>query len=51
MEDPYGSSLSNKIIDTEEEAEDSGSTMSLQPSAGLDHVNNNNNISLDLTLG
>uniref|UniRef100_M1BCZ4 Uncharacterized protein n=1 Tax=Solanum tuberosum TaxID=4113 RepID=M1BCZ4_SOLTU len=53
--DQYGSSLSNKhfsMIDTEEEAEDSGSTtMSLQPSAGLDDVNNNNNISLDLTLG
>ncbi|WMV16300.1 hypothetical protein MTR67_009685 [Solanum verrucosum] len=56
--DHYGSSLSNKhfsMIDTEEEAEDSGSTtMSLQPSAGLDDVNNNNNnnnISLDLTLG
>ncbi|TMW86997.1 hypothetical protein EJD97_020580 [Solanum chilense] len=51
--DQYGSSLSNKhfsIIDTEE-AEDSGSiTMSAQPYAGLDDVNNNN-ISLDLTLG
>ncbi|XP_055803592.1 transcription activator GLK1-like [Solanum dulcamara] len=51
MGDQYGSSLSDRIIDTEEEAEDSGSTMSLQPSAGLDHVNNNNNLSLDLTLG
>ncbi|XP_010316579.1 uncharacterized protein [Solanum lycopersicum] len=52
--DQYGSSLSNKhfsIIDTEEEAEDSGSiTMFAQPSAGLEDVNNNN-ISLDLTLG
>ncbi|CAN4083763.1 unnamed protein product [Withania somnifera] len=48
----YGRSLSNKrssTMDTEEEAEDSGSTMSLEPSdASLDHVNN---ISLDLTLG
>ncbi|KAK4360927.1 hypothetical protein RND71_019879 [Anisodus tanguticus] len=48
----YGSSLSTykhpaSIIDTEEE-EDSGSTMSLEPSASLDHVNN---ISLELTLG
>ncbi|KAJ8545096.1 hypothetical protein K7X08_017679 [Anisodus acutangulus] len=46
----YGSSLSNNkrsIVDTEEE-EDSGSTMSLEPSPSLDHVNN---ISLELTLG
>ncbi|KAM3362660.1 putative two-component response regulator ARR19 [Capsicum galapagoense] len=46
-----GSSLSNNpcsIIDTEEEAQDSSSTMSLEPSACLDH---GTNISLDLTLG
>ncbi|XP_060192863.1 uncharacterized protein LOC132622294 [Lycium barbarum] len=48
----YGSSWLNKsaatIINLEEE-EASGSTMSLEPSSSLDHVNNT--ISLELTLG